>query len=66
MKTKENLLKQLEKIYKGMLQAEDQKKIYINGVKPSFRNSAINLIDYLALRSQNIELLQKQLHYMGL
>jgi len=38
----------------------------INGVKPHFRKSAINLIDYLALRSQVIEMLQKQLHYLGL
>jgi len=66
MKTKENLLKELEDIQKRMLTAEDQKKMHINAVKPQFRNSAINLVDYLALRSKNIEMLQKQLHYMGL
>jgi len=66
MKTKENLLKQLKDIQKGMLIAEDQKKIDISRVKPHFRNSAINLVDYLKLRSQNIELLQIQLHNMGL
>jgi len=66
MKTKENLLKELADIHDRMLEAEDQKMTHINGVKPHFRNSAINLIDFLALRSQNIEMLQKQLHYMGL
>jgi len=66
MKTKANLLKELEDIHNRMLKAEDQKKMDINGVKPHFRNSAINLVDYLALRSQDIEMLQKQLHYMGL
>lgn len=66
MKRKENLLKELEDIQKRMLMAEHQKNVHINGVKPQFRNSAINLIDYLALRSKNIEKLQKQLHYMGL
>ncbi len=66
MKTKEDLLKDLEDIHNRMLTAEDQKKMHIDGVKTHFRNSAINLVDYLALRSQNIELLQKQLHYMGL
>ena len=66
MITNENLLKELEDIHQRMLQAEDQKKVHINLVKPPFRNSAINLVDYLALRSQNIELLQKQLHFMGL
>ncbi len=62
----ENLLKELEDIHNRMKKAEDEKKMLINGVKPPYRNSAVNLIDYLALRSQNIESLQKQLHYMGL
>jgi len=66
MKSKANLLKELVQLHKGMVKAEDQKKTPINAVKPQFRNSAINLIDYLALRSHNIEPLQKQLHSMGL
>ncbi|KKM62221.1 hypothetical protein LCGC14_1523840 [marine sediment metagenome] len=63
---KEKLLKELEDIQKRMLKAEIQKKQLIDGVKPQFRISAINLVDYLALRSKNIEKLQKQLHYLGL
>jgi len=66
MKIKEQVHKKLEDIYMRMLIAEDKKKAWINKVKPHFRNSAINLIDYLALRSENIEPLQKQLHHMGL
>ena len=66
MKTKDTVLKQLEEIHNRMLKAEDLKKNKINGVKAQFRNSAINLVDYLALRSKNIEVLQKQLHFMGL
>ncbi len=66
MKTKENLLKELKSILNWMLIAEEKKKIYINAVKADFRNSAINLVDYLALHSQNIVLLQKHLHYVGL
>lgn len=66
MKAQENLLTELEGIHRLMLKAEDHKMMYINAVKPQFRNSAINLVDYLALRSQNIELLQNQLHFMGL
>lgn len=66
MNIKESLLKELEQIYSAMIKAEDQKKDLIDKVKPPFRNSAINLINYLALRSQNIEPLQKQLHHHGL
>lgn len=66
MKTKEALLKELKDILASMLKAEDQKKESINGVKPHYHKSAINLVDYLALRSQNIELVQKQLHSIGL
>ncbi len=66
MKSKPNLLKELEDIHERMLAAEVQKDLQIKGAKSHFRKSAINLVDYLALRSQNIEQLQKQLHYMGL
>ncbi|MBO0592614.1 pyruvate kinase [Cellulophaga sp. E16_2] len=66
MKAKENVLKKLAEIHNRMLKAEDLKKVPINEVKAQFRNSAINLVDYLALRSENIEILQKQLHTMGL
>jgi pyruvate kinase len=66
MKTKNNLLKELENIHTAMLKAEEQKKEQINAVDSHYRNSAINLVDYLALRSQNVEQLQKQLHHLGL
>lgn len=66
MKTPGNLLRDLQHIYTTMLDAEEQKKEQTGGVMAHYRDSAVNLVDYLALRSQNIELTQKQLHSMGL
>jgi len=66
MKSREILLKELNGIHDAMLSAEQQMLHHINSVKPKHRDSAINLVDYLALRSQSIEELQRQLHSMGL
>lgn len=66
MNQDENLLNELEKIYSGMLAAEKQHQEIIEKALPQRRSSAINLIDYLALRSTNIEVLQIHLHEQGL
>lgn len=66
MKSKESLLKGLEEIYNGMLKAEQEQCTLIEQVLPDHRNSAVNMVDYLALRAQNIEALQLQLHHFGL
>lgn len=66
MKTKQNLVTELEHIYNGMLVAADQKKDQLSTVKPHYRYSAVNLVEYLSLRSTNIEAIQKQLHGYGL
>lgn len=65
-KAKQSLLRKLEQLYQGMLQAEAQKSAQIETVNSYYKSSAINLIDYLALRSQDIEALQKELHQQGL
>lgn len=66
MESKENLLWELEKINSAMLHAEEQQRPVIEQVAVHNRNSAINLINYLSLRSVNIEALQLQLHDFGL
>ena len=66
MEIKKNLLKELEEIHSLMLKAEVQKSKQIKTVHSHYRHSAINLVDYLALRSQNVETLQNQLHNLGL
>lgn len=66
MKTKQDLVKQLEHIYNDMLAAAAQKKDQLSKVKPHYRRSAVNLVEYLSLRSRSIEAMQKQLHGYGL
>src|SRR3954464_6938325 len=66
MESNESLLGELEQINRAMLEAEEQQCEAIDQVKANHRASAINLIDYLALRSQNIEVLQSRLHHLGL
>ncbi|MFB9842606.1 pyruvate kinase [Mucilaginibacter ginsenosidivorans] len=66
MKHTEEVLKDLKKIYEEMLDAELKHRDTIQGVKVCYRNSAINLIDYLSLRSKNVETLQVKLHESGL
>jgi pyruvate kinase len=60
------LIKGLESIINGMLSAETEKSDLLGQVQSGYRASAGNLIDYLALRSENIETLQEQLHFQGL
>jgi pyruvate kinase len=66
MKTKETLLFELKQIHESMLLAEHRFSAEIEGVNPANSDSAINLIDYLALRAQDIEPLQVLLHARGL
>ena len=49
-----------------MLHAEATHQALIEKVKEDYRNSAINLVDYLSLRATDIETLQLQLHRSGL
>lgn len=66
MNLDQTLLPQLEQLYDLMLERERQHHQYIQGAEPHYRNSAINLVDYMSLRSTNIEGLQYQLHNAGL
>ncbi|MBS1524874.1 MAG: pyruvate kinase [Bacteroidetes bacterium] len=61
-----NLLKVLKPVYNKMLQAEAQKEGIINAVGSRNHKSAVNLVDYMALRSFNIEPIQEELHRCGL
>ncbi|OWY22457.1 pyruvate kinase [Sphingobacteriales bacterium UPWRP_1] len=60
------LLRQLEKINKAMLNAEQQHKSRVDKVHPSNRKSACNLLHYMALRTLDIRNLQDELHAAGL
>lgn len=66
MNIQEELLTPLKQLHADMLTAEKQYTKLINKVSHQYRNSAINIIDYLALRSQSIEALQQRLHNAGL
>ncbi|MBS1502504.1 MAG: pyruvate kinase [Bacteroidetes bacterium] len=66
VETKKNLLKVLKPVYDKMLQAEAQKEELLHALGASRRKSAVNLIDYMALRSFNIEPVQEELHRSGL
>lgn len=66
MKNKEKLLAGLKDVYHAMLLTERRLQNVVSEVVSDYRNSAINLIDYLSLRSKNIESLQVQLHEHGL
>ncbi len=66
MKTKSELLFELQMLYDKMLAVEDSKAHLIEMVMPQHRESVINLIDYIVFRSENIHALQESLHYYGL
>lgn len=66
MKEKEHLLKKLEAIYDSMLVAEASQQGYIETAVDEQRPSAINLVNYLALRAKDITHLQIALHSIGL
>jgi pyruvate kinase len=60
------ILAELNAIYDSMLKAEADKKHLTEAAKLANHQSAVNLVDYLALRSKNIEPLQEKLHALGL
>lgn len=66
MKPYKDLLQQLSVVYANMLQVEADKKPFIDAVRTVNQQSAINLIDYLSLRSTSLESLQEKLHCHGL
>lgn len=66
MKTPKDILQQLSTVYANMRQAETDKKLLIDAVGTANRQSAINLVDYLSLRSTSLESLQEELHHHGL
>ena len=65
MKTKE-LLHELQSLHAKMVAIETDKASVIENVIPQKQKSAINLLDYLVFRSENIHLLQESLHSYGL
>ncbi len=66
MKTKKELLHELQSLHDKMVAIEADKAATIKNVVPQNQKSAINLLDYLVFRSQNIHLLQESLHSYGL
>jgi pyruvate kinase len=66
MKSKAELLRELQLLYAKMVAIEANKAIMIRNATPQHRKSAINLLDYLAFRSENIHKLQESLHAYGL
>ena len=57
---------ELEQLNMFMLQVEQQHSALLEKVHPSQYNSAVNLLNYLALRSTDIRNLQDALHEQGL
>jgi pyruvate kinase len=66
MKNKADLLLELQSLYAKMVSIETNKALMISNVIPQHRKSAINLLDYLVFRSENIYELQESLHAHGL
>jgi pyruvate kinase len=60
------LLKELEDIRRAMLRLEDEFAPELAKTDDSFRRSAKNLLDYLALRHQEVRPLQEELASLGL
>jgi pyruvate kinase len=60
------LLKQIEIIKQNILDLRGQYEPQLTKVNPIYRQSAINLIDYLALRQFDIREMQKNLSELGL
>ena len=56
----------VERIYQNQKAAEQKAQPIIAGVHPQQRQSAINLIHYLALRRENLRPMQNDLHDAGL
>jgi pyruvate kinase len=66
MKNKAGLLLELQSLYAKMVATEAHKALVIKNMVPEHRKSAINLLDYLVFRSENIYKLQESLHAYGL
>ncbi len=66
MKSKEELLNKLRSIHRKMQAIEADKAHLIEKVMPQHQKSAINLLNYLVFRSENIHILQEELHAHGL
>lgn len=66
MKTGTDLLCELQLLYDKMVAIEVTKALMIKNVMPQHQKSAINLLDYLVFRSENIYKLQESLHAHGL
>lgn len=60
------LIAQLDKLHEDALDLEKQLAPSVKQVHPSFRNSARNLLHYLALRQHDIRQLQESLAQLGL
>ncbi len=69
MNTQDKLLhisNQIGEIIAKAYEMEDRHRELIDRVHPQYRESALNLVHYLALRSFDIEKLQTRLRYLGL
>jgi pyruvate kinase len=62
----ESIRSQLEEVLHRMDRAENERHLLIEAVKPSNLFSAMNLIDYLSLRAEDVSSLQASLHKAGL
>jgi pyruvate kinase len=62
----EDLILRLQSIHNRMIKLERRLGKYIQNAHPSNRESARNLIDYLALRNLDLRNLQEQLSMLGL
>ncbi len=60
------LIKQLSVMRKEMLGLAEKLERTISGLDPSYRDSAVNLIHYLALRRRDLRSLQSELAELGL
>src|SRR5579872_7340163 len=61
-----SLTSTIESLVQKMTAAVEAKRADISNVHPTQTLSAVNLIQYLALRSEDIRSLQDQLHIFGL
>jgi pyruvate kinase len=60
-----SLIEQLWDLRKSMQEAEHRFGSALKGVAPPHRNSALNLVHYLALRSKDLRTLQNSLTWLG-
>ncbi|MBX7242611.1 MAG: pyruvate kinase [Bacteroidia bacterium] len=65
MKSITELQQDLQKLRQKMRVAEIKKSDWLEKVLPENQKSAKNLIDYLAFRSESLQLIQESLHFYG-